>query len=125
MIRKISHIIFSLILLVSTMGLVISKHYCGGELVSVSVYHNADSCCDMDGCCQNETHTYQVKDDFSTPVISTIPVLAELDVLGHDLLVVESLLTEPEQENTNLYVDFSPPPKTTQTVLSQKQVYLL
>ena len=125
MIRKISHIIFSLILLVSTMGLVISKHYCSGEMISVSVFHEEEPCCDMNGCCSNETHNYQVKDNFSTPVISTIPVLAELDILGHDLLALESLLTEPVQENTNIFTDFSPPPKTTQTVLSLKQVYLL
>lgn len=125
MLRKISHIILSLLLLGSTMGLVISKHYCGGELVSVSVNHEADSCCDMAGCCQNENHFYQVKDDFSTPVISTIPYLAELDILGYDLLAIESLLTEPETENTISFIDYSPPPNNIQTVLSLKQVYLL
>jgi len=124
-IRKVSHIVLSLLLLVSTVGLVISKHYCGGEMISVSMYHEAESCCDMDGCCQNETHTYQVKDDFSTPVISTVPVLAELDILGYDLLAIECLFTEPEQEKKNTFIDFPPPPKNIQTVLSLKQVYLL
>lgn len=125
MLRKISHIISAILLLVSSMGLAVSKHYCHGEFVSVSIFREADSCCDMPGCCQNENHFYQVKDDFSAPVITTVPFLAELDILGHDLLAIESLLTEPEQENTNISVAFSPPPKTTQTVLSLKQVYLL
>lgn len=125
MLRNISHIILSLTLLVSTMGLVISKHYCGGELVSVSVNHSDDSCCDMGNCCQNEIHTYQLKEDFSAPGIATVPVLAELDILGHDLLSIESLLGEPESDNSSIFIDFSPPPKNIQTVLSEKQLYLL
>ncbi len=85
MLRKFSHIILSFTLLVSTMGLVISKHYCGGDLVSVSVNHHSESCCGMGGCCKNETHIYQVKEDFSASGIAVVPVLAELDILGHDL----------------------------------------
>ena len=110
--------------MVSTMGLMVSKHYCGGEMVSVSVYHEADSCCDMDGCCKNENHTYQVKDDFSSPVIASVPVLAELDILGHDLLETEEL-QEFEAEDSLKFIDESPPPKTIQTALSLRQVYLL
>ncbi len=125
MLRKISHIISAILLLVTSMGMAVSKHYCHGELVSVSVFHEADSCCDMPGCCTNENHFYQVKEDFSSPVISTVPVLAELDILGHDLLATESLLTETESENTTSFIDYSPPPKNIQTVLSLKQVYLL
>ena len=125
MLRKISHIISAILLLVTSMGLAVSKHYCHGEFVSVSIFHEADSCCDMQGCCQNENHFYQVKEDFSSPVITTIPVLAELDVLGHDLLAIESSLTEPESENTATFTDYSPPQKNIQTVLSLKQVYLL
>ncbi len=125
MLKAFSHIILSMVLLVSTIGMTVSKHYCGGEIVSVSVFHEADSCCDMKGCCQNENHTYQVKDDFSSPVITAIPVLAELDILGHDLLANESLLTVPESENPVSFIANSPPPKTIQTVLSLKQVYLL
>ena len=125
MLRKISHIISAILLLVSSMGLAVSKHYCHGEFVSVSIFHEADSCCDMAGCCKNENHFYQVKEDFSSPVISTVPMLAELDILGHDLAAFESLLTEPEADNTTSFIDYSPPPKNIQTVLSLKQLYLL
>ncbi len=127
MLQKISHIILAALLMISTMGMAVSKHYCGGELVSVSFFENEndDSCCDMDNCCHNEKQIYQVKEDFSVPSASAIPVLAELDILGYDLLAVESLITEPESENTNSYIDFSPPPPKIQTVLSEKQVYLL
>ena len=124
MLKKISHIILSFMLLVSTMGMTVSKHYCGGELVSVSLFQEAESCCEMDGCCQNESHFYQLKEDFSVPAISTIPMLAEFDILGHNLTDWETI-AEPEAENTAFsYIDSSPP-KTIQKVLSLKQVYLL
>ncbi len=124
MLKTFSHITLSLVLLISTMGMVVSKHYCGNEVVSVSINHASNSCCDMGNCCSTETHTYQVKDDFSSPVITTIPLLAELDILGHDLFETEGL-TEPESENPASFIANSPPPKTIQTVLSLKQVYLI
>ena len=124
MIRKISHIILSLLLLVSTIGLVVSKHYCGGEIVSISVNHETKSCCDMDGCCSTETHTYQIKDNYSSPAFTAIPVLAELDILGHNLFETEGMLETEAENPTPFITDFSPP-KTIQTVLSIKQLYLL
>ena len=111
-------------LLISTIGFMVSKHYCGGEMVGISVFQEEEPCCDMDGCCHNETHTYQVKNDFSAPVNTTIPILAELDVIGHDLLFIEGLLDEPESDNKT-FIDYTSPPKNIQTVLSLKQVYLL
>ena len=124
MLKTFSHITLSLVLLISTMGMVVSKHYCGNEVVSVSINHASDSCCDMENCCSTETHTYQVKDDFSSPVITTIPVLAELDILGHDLFEAEGL-PELESEDPVSFLSHSPPPKTIQTVLSLRQLYLL
>ena len=124
MIRKIGHIILSLLLLLTTIGLVISKHYCGGEMVSVTMFHDAEPCCGMDGCCHNEILTYQVKEDFSTPAICVAPVLAELDILGLNLFETENLFVS-ESDISASFVKDSPPPKNIQTVLSLKQVYLL
>jgi len=124
MFKIFSHTALSFLLLVSTMGLVVSKHYCGGELVSVSLYHQADSCCDMDGCCQNDNHTFQVKDDFSSPAIAALPILAEIEILGNDLFQTTGL-TVPETENSTPCLIDSSPPATIQKVLSLKQVYLL
>jgi hypothetical protein len=124
MLKKFSHIILSVVLLVSTAGMVVSKHYCSGSFVSVSVFNEAESCCGESDCCHNETQVYQVKTDFSVPVIQTAPVLAEFDILGHDLFETNNL-TLPEKENQAPFVSHSPPPKTIQTILSLKQVYLL
>ncbi len=125
MLRKASHIILSMLLLIATIGFVVSKHYCNGQLVSVTLLHEAHSCCGDSDCCHNEDLLVKVKNDFSSPVISTVPELAGLDILGNGLLNTGNMFAEPELYNTFIFRNFSPPPKTTQAFLSLKQVYLL
>jgi len=124
MLKKLSHIFLSTLLLISTMGVVISKHYCGGSFVSTSVFHEAKSCCGDSDCCHNEDSFFRVKDDFSAPAVLAAPILSELDILGYDLFA-EILLELPETENSNFRFTDSPPPPTIQKVLSLKQVYRL
>src|SRR5690606_38273001 len=114
----------SSLLLFSTMGMVVSKHFCGDSFVSSSVFHQAESCCGDSDCCHNETSFYQVKDNFSAPAIAAIPVLAEIEILGHDLFA-EIFTTIPETEILTLKISDSPPPPKIQTVLSLEQQYLL
>ena len=124
MLQKFSHIVLASLLLVSTIGMAVSKHYCGGSLVSVSLFEEAEACCDDPGCCQTKNEFIQVKEDFSTPSISTIPALAEITVLGHDLF--DGLdFTLPETEIQNKSISISPLPPSVSEVLSLKQVYLL
>lgn len=124
MLKKISHIILSLVLLISTMGMTVSKHYCQGNLMSVSLFGQNKSACNMGNCCHSETHVYQVKEDFSVPAFSTVPVLAELDILGHDLFAGLGLIV-PEIENSTPFVSETPPLLPIQKTLALKQVYLL
>lgn len=124
MLKNFSHIILSVLLLISTMGVVISKHYCSGSFVSTSVFHEAKSCCSDSDCCHNEDSFYQVKDDFSAPAVLAAPILAELEILGHSLFA--ALLEVPVvAENSSFRFTDSPPPPTIQKVLSLKQVYRL
>ncbi|HZK08340.1 MAG TPA: hypothetical protein VFC92_09075 [Bacteroidales bacterium] len=67
----------------------VSEHYCRENLVSVSVFAEADSCCDMGNCCHNETRVYQLKVDFSAPAVSVTPDLVMRQILGHTLFAVE------------------------------------
>ena len=124
MLRKFSHIILSFLLLVSTIGMVVSKHYCGDSFVSTAVFHQAKSCCGDSDCCHNENSFYQVKDDFSAPALAAIPVLAEIDILGHNLFA-EILTRIPETEILTFEISDSPPPPKIQTFLSLGQQYLL
>lgn len=124
MLKKFSHIILSTVLLISTMGMVVSKHFCGDSFVSTAVFHQAKSCCEDSDCCHNENSFYQVEHDFSSPVVISTPVLAELDILGHDLIEAGLLLFTDTENTTPLYAD-TPPPPTIQKALSLKQVYRL
>ena len=124
MLKKFSHIILSSLLLISPMVVAVSKHYCSGSFVSASVFPEAESCCGDSDCCHNEDQFYQVKDDFSAPAVLSVPVLAELDILGYDLYP-DILINLPETEAAEILYDSSPPPLTNQKALSLKQVYLL
>jgi hypothetical protein len=73
MIRKISNIIIAFVLLISTTGFTISKHYCGGELISIEVNAEAETCCDSPDCCQTETQFNKLSVDFIGSV-SEVPL---------------------------------------------------
>lgn len=66
--KYISHIILSLLLVTSTTGLTISKHYCGNILRDVAIFDKFDKCCGEDempmGCCHDEKEQYSVDDDY-------------------------------------------------------------
>ena len=124
MLKKISHIILASLLLISTMGVAVSKHYCSGSFVSFSVFHEAKSCCGDSDCCHNEDLFFKVKDDFSSPAIPDVPQVTSVDIFSQELFTM-NLITSPEPENIVNLVDTSPPPLTNQKALSLKQAYLL
>jgi len=101
----------------------VSKHYCHDNLVGIAVFSEAQSCCDDGGCCTNENHFYQVKEDFSAPVISTIPLLAEIEILQQTLFNHE--LLNPFESTETFVVSNDPPPSTAPELLAWEQVYLL
>lgn len=71
MFTKVIYVLMSLVLLISTTGLTVDKHYCGDNLVSVSFFGHAGSCGDMDGsCCRQDTDTYKLTLDYTTPVFN-------------------------------------------------------
>jgi len=124
MLRKISPIILAMFLLVSTTGVTLSMHYCGGELVSTSIYKEAKSCCDVKGgCCEKKTIHFEVEDDYERPVqVTNIQTLA-LDILFPIFFVVNFDLSVEEKIATNALYDTSPSP-TIQIRLAFLQSYL-
>ncbi len=106
MIKKIGYIAIATLLILTTVGFVITRHYCNGELVSVQVDIPADNCCDeeADNCCHNENETFILDIDFTQPVNTVIsifetmlfdtPTLNLTEKLADQLVVVNSL-TDP------------------------------
>ncbi len=124
MLRKISYIVLAIFLLVSTIGITISMHYCGGKFVSLSITTQAKSCCDTDcGCCENKTLHFENQDDYVSPIIVQANTIVELDVLFPILFVINTELIPTEDKTKVVFHDSSPPPKI-QARLSLLQTYL-
>ena len=140
MIRKISHIVISILLLVLTMGFSVSKHYCQGNLVDVSVFTKGADGCSMDmgmdmnaskgsctldnNCCKSEHHVYQLDKTYTSPITLDHVQFFQVDLAILDL----SLITPQIDENkTNDYfsVAKSPPPEDVLSALSNLQTYRL
>ena len=67
--KQVSSILLIIILLVSTFGITVNKHYCGGHLSDVSLYLSATCGCgdmDMDSdCCQTNSDFVQLDEDYT------------------------------------------------------------
>ncbi|MEL7587757.1 MAG: hypothetical protein AAGU19_13670 [Prolixibacteraceae bacterium] len=119
MTRKISHIAISLLLVILTAGFSVSKHYCGGMLVEVSVFagsaagcqESGNACTMNGGCCHNEQLVVQIENTYTTPVVLDsilfFPVLlavfdlsflrtAGLSVLNRELLSIAESPPSPD-----------------------------
>jgi hypothetical protein len=75
MIRKVLHIVFAVIVLISSTGFTINMHYCHDQLIDMAFLSPAHSCCDtnvedagqvQDNCpgCQNESIVIEPGDDY-------------------------------------------------------------
>ena len=122
MLKKISHIILALLILVTTMGMTVSAHYCGGELKSVHILSEVDNCCgEACSSCHNEIIKVEVEDDFTIQTFNFdfeqnftfVPAFIQLFQI--------SIFTD----EVVLVAYHKPPPLKIQTVLSDLQVYRL
>jgi hypothetical protein len=65
MLKKAGHISLVILLLISTMGVPMYKHYCGNSLISKSIELPAKNCCNNHcKACHNETTLIKIIDNF-------------------------------------------------------------
>ena len=122
MFKKISHIVISLLLLTSTVGITLSAHYCGENLKSISISADPESCCDIpDGCCHDEADTFRLEDDFASSSFQYESQQVVSLILDYSIASVEVL----SNKNYSTPIFIEPPPPTTKQVLSSLQVYIL
>jgi hypothetical protein len=72
--RKLLSILLLVCYLPSSVGLVVSQHFCQGQLEKIAVYKQVNSCCcgaekqmkhsaEKDNCCSNKTSYYKLGSD--------------------------------------------------------------
>ncbi|PRY91364.1 hypothetical protein BY457_12512 [Marinilabilia salmonicolor] len=123
MLRNVTNIIMTCLLLISTTGFAVSKHYCGNELISIALKTEADPCCDDGMCCHTETQFLQLDNDFL--VVATQTNLEHIYASDLILTASEVEISLPE---TNFFTSFNysdPPPRCLGTRLALHQVFLL
>ena len=111
-----------MLIVVSTMGMTVSMHFCGDNLESISILRSPDPCCDIpDDCCHDESINIETENDFSGTFYTF-----EFSQLVVELpTYVESMqIYIAENDFLNSFSCTPPPPKI-QTVLSKLQSYLL
>ena len=112
-----------LFLLVSTPGITLSLHYCGGDLVSTSINSESKSCCDGAGCCENKTLHIGIEDDYINQVRITNVEAVDHYVPTPVFLVVGFSLPAEDYKAAGEYY-YPPPPSTLQTRLALMQAFL-
>jgi len=124
-VKKILNISLILILTIVTIGISVSQHYCGDQLVSVSVNETTESCCGMMGnCCQNKIIHLQLDVDFVAEATYELLYTGDQEFFFYATsIVVTNELTKTLTAEEK-FSDFSPP-LDLPTYLASLQTYLL
>lgn len=123
MLKKVSHIIVSVLLLIATTGFTTYKHYCGEELMTENVLTDQEECCDEALiCCHEEVESFQIDFDF---ISSCFGDTFEL-VFAKISLLQESAFNAPVKEAVSfISLDPSWSPNTNHKVQPYLQVFIL
>jgi hypothetical protein len=97
-------------ILMSTIGMSVSKHFCGEYLMQKSVIIQVEACCDSEqmpeGCCHDELDNFSIEDDYQVTKIAynqeLIPInsyiftnLLQLSSLQDDAVFNSALIESP------------------------------
>ncbi|PCJ85578.1 MAG: hypothetical protein COA57_07480 [Flavobacteriales bacterium] len=110
--KRVLSISLLLTLLIATLGLIISKHYCGGHLVATQLYNTMDEedCCGdenpEDGCCDDETLSFQFEEDYLTSSKKQIKSYSTPIVVMLPQLISQYF---SEQKTTVYFLNYKPP----------------
>jgi hypothetical protein len=125
MVNRIIHFILTCLFLVTTTGITLSKHYCGTEMISISINFEAEACCDdidNSDCCRNETEHFQLKENFVGNVIDFHFQDSDTDILQQVVLALIYNSFSPDLD-IDIRPTESPPPPEIKTFLSTIQVF--
>lgn len=125
--KKALSIFLSLLILLSTVGVSISRHYCGHMLKDSSIFVHAQGCGDMEsmpmGCCHDETDHFEIEDDFQSANFSA-SLVHEFHYTDQSLIFHVNDLVAIDLTNSNLLEPPSPP-LIQRSIYSWVQSYLI
>ncbi|MDQ2178996.1 hypothetical protein [Marinifilum sp. D714] len=117
--KKLGHIILVFLLLISTAGVSINKHYSGGELFSTAIFVEADSCCETPcGCCNESTETLKLEADYLASSFELDDV-AQMDLLYASIPLLMQFVRTEVSTNSFPIGEFFPPPLPDLCILNQ------
>lgn len=124
--RKLVNILLVLLLLLSTTGVAISKHYCGEILQSVAVNHSPKSCCDgqdmPEDCCSNEL-SIDKADELQLSQLKLSLTYSPYLLYISTLSIFD--LTKEQSEIKGFFSFYGSPPLTEQEIFILDQAFLL
>ena len=125
--KKISRILLVILLITTSMGVTINKHFCGEMLESIAIYQQVDSCCegaDMPkDCCHDEQEAYQLDEYqvnsfnfiFKAPQLVNPIAFADLQMLFRVMQI----------DHSHSFYTAEPPPLPESDLLVEIQTFLL
>ena len=134
MVRKVTHIVIAVFILISTTGFTINMHYCHDQLIDMALLAPAHSCCDTEedanqsqaSCpgCQDESIVVEPADDYEVSASAF-----NFETSHFTNLFLSSVILNYYQgidESTKKEVPwYKKPPPYQEVVLSQIQSYLI
>lgn len=107
--KKALSISLLMLFITATVGVTVSKHFCGGKLADTSLFASATcGSCDKDmagNCCQDESEFFQMDEDF---VITSTDIDFDLKFTFSFLSTfIDSFFTE--KNNSSDYLNYKPP----------------
>lgn len=126
--KKLFNLLAIALLTISTVGISVTKHYCGDILESIAINADNGQCCGEDqeptGCCHNESENYTLEDDFQLEQFNF-----KLNNFGVALIVIYQDLNletiRDSEANDYLKLLSKSPPSSEPDIYIQVQSFLL
>jgi hypothetical protein len=125
MLKRAGHIVLMILLVTSTGGVTIFRHYCGETLTKTTIDHRGSCCSHPCDRCHDRAVTYQVKDTFMPAVRSSVPPSQGMDLFLQPLpVLVSHTLSSPADLEKSAGAHAPPGPLSTGSRVALLQVFL-